>query len=60
MVTRRGVETAVLVSIEEWKRLQGSARPGLKEILLDPKGPRFEELAVPRDWIQGKSPVIFE
>jgi prevent-host-death family protein len=39
VVTRRGVETAVLVSIDEWKRLRNSTRPSIKDILLDPKGP---------------------
>jgi antitoxin Phd len=39
ILTRRGVETAVLVPIEEWKRLKGKARPNIKEILLDPNGP---------------------
>ena len=34
VVTRRGAETAVLVPIEEWKRLQASARPSLKQLLL--------------------------
>jgi prevent-host-death family protein len=34
IVTRRGVEAAVLVSFEEWSRLQSSARPTLKELLL--------------------------
>jgi len=34
IVTRRGVETAVLVPFEEWSRLQSSARPTLKELLL--------------------------
>ena len=39
VVTRRGVETAVLVPIDEWKRLKGTARPNIKDILLDPNGP---------------------
>jgi prevent-host-death family protein len=39
VVTRRGVETAVLVPIDEWKRLNGAMRPNIKEILLDPNGP---------------------
>jgi prevent-host-death family protein len=39
VVTRRGVETAVLVPIDEWKRLNGAAKPNIKEILLDPNGP---------------------
>lgn len=34
IVTRRGIEAAVLVPVEEWRRLQGSARPTLKELLL--------------------------
>jgi prevent-host-death family protein len=34
VVTRRGAETAVLVSIVEWKRLSDSARPSLKTLLL--------------------------
>lgn len=36
VVTRRGVEEAVLVPIEEWRRLQKAARPGIKKILLAP------------------------
>lgn len=34
VVSRRGVEVAVLVPIEEWRRLQQAARPTLKELLL--------------------------
>jgi antitoxin Phd len=34
LVTRRGSEAAVLVPAEEWRRLQASARPTLKELLL--------------------------
>jgi antitoxin Phd len=34
IVTRRGVEAAVLVPIEEWHQLQRCARPGLKALLL--------------------------
>jgi antitoxin Phd len=34
IVTRRGAETAVLVSIELWKRLYHAARPNLKTLLL--------------------------
>jgi prevent-host-death family protein len=39
VLTRRGVETAVLVPIDEWKRLRDSARPNIKDFLLDPNGP---------------------
>lgn len=34
VVTRRGVEAAVLVPINEWRRLQRAARPTFKELLL--------------------------
>jgi prevent-host-death family protein len=34
MVTRRGTETAVLVPVQEWRRLQSTARPTLKQLLL--------------------------
>lgn len=43
VVTRRGVETAVLVPFEEWNRLQSAARPGLKELMLAPDA-RFEDV----------------
>jgi len=36
IVTKRGVETAVLVPIAQWRRLQQAARPSLKELLLSP------------------------
>jgi antitoxin Phd len=58
VVTKRGVETAVLVSIDEWRRLQSSARPGLKELLLGP-GPRFENLVLERR-LRRRKPVRFE
>jgi antitoxin Phd len=48
VVTRRGVETAVLVPIEEWRRLQKVSRPGLKSLLLTPAAPRFEDLVPER------------
>lgn len=34
VVTRRGTETAVLVSMEQWRRLQATHRPSLKDLLL--------------------------
>ena len=41
IVTKRGVETAVLVPIAQWRRLQQAARTSLKELLLAPE-PHFE------------------
>ena len=46
VVTKRGVETAVLVPVDEWRRLQSAARPTLKELLLA-EAPRAE-IPVPR------------
>ncbi len=34
MVTRRGVETAVLVPAEQWQKLTASNKPTLKDLLL--------------------------
>lgn len=34
MVTKRGAEAAVLVPVDEWRRLQAAARPSLKQLLL--------------------------
>ena len=45
IVTRRGVETAVLVPIHDWRRLEQAARPTLKNLLL---GPCFQKLAPKR------------
>jgi len=47
VVTRRGVEAAVLVPIEQWRRLQRASCPSLKSLLLG-SGPRFENLAPAR------------
>ncbi len=41
IVTQRGGEAAVLLPVQEWRRLQESARPTLKELLLA-ESPRAE------------------
>ncbi len=38
MVTKRGAEAAVLVPVDEWRRLQAAARPSLKQLLLADEG----------------------
>jgi antitoxin Phd len=38
MVTKRGSEAAVLVPVDEWRRLQAAARPSLKQLLLSEHG----------------------
>ena len=47
MVTRRGAEAAVLVPVQEWRRLQAAARPSLKALLLSDQA-RVEEIVPPR------------
>jgi prevent-host-death family protein len=39
-ISRRGVETAVIVPIAEWKRLNASDRRDMVDPLTDPNGPR--------------------
>ena len=46
IVTKRNVETAVLLPIEQWRRLERMTRPDLKELLLATEG-RTEELTPP-------------
>lgn len=58
VVTRRGIETAVLVPIQEWRRLQHSARPNLKDLLIGP-GPRFENLIPERRKLHRRPTVKF-
>lgn len=48
IVTRRGVETAVLVPIDEWRRLQRLATPNLKALLLASEA-RTDTLVPQRD-----------
>ncbi len=59
IVTRRGVETAVLVPFEEWRRLQSSARPTLKELLLA-ETPRVEIPVLPRRRWRRRAPTALE
>ena len=58
IVTRRGVETAVLVPIDEWRRLKAQARPSIKDVLLDPDGPHDLEIPPRRPF--PLRPFVFE
>ena len=46
MVTKRGAEAAVLVPLDEWRRLQAAARPSLKQLLLSDSGRAESVVAV--------------
>ena len=48
VVTKRGVEAAVLVPIDQWRRLERIAGSDLKELLLAPEA-RTEALTPPRE-----------
>lgn len=58
VVTRRGVETAVLVPIEEWRRVQQASRPNIKELLLG-AGPRFDNIVPKRHKWKRRPPINF-
>jgi len=57
LVTRRGTETAVLVPIDEWRRLQVAARPSLKQLLLSDEA-RTETLVPPRGRARRRQPSL--
>ena len=59
IVTKRGVETAVLVPIEQWRQLERMARPDLKELLLTLEA-RTEDLAPPRGQHRRRPPLVVE
>jgi antitoxin Phd len=56
VVSRRGTEAAVLVPIEQWRRLQASARPSLKQLLLAPDA-RTNALVPPRGRVRRRAVV---
>ncbi|WP_158047056.1 type II toxin-antitoxin system Phd/YefM family antitoxin [Skermanella pratensis] len=59
LVTKRGADAAVLVSLHEWQRLRENARPSLKELLLaeTPRG----DIPVPgRGRLHRRNPVGFD
>ncbi len=35
LVTKRGMEAAVLVPVGQWRQLQANSQPSLKQVLLD-------------------------
>lgn len=47
LVTKRGTEAAVLVPIGQWQRMQSSAKPSLKALLLSDEA-RTDALTPPR------------
>lgn len=56
MVTKRGTDTAVLVPLREWQRLQAVGRPSLKQLLLQADA-RTEGLAQRRGQAKRRKPA---
>ncbi len=56
LVTKRGVEAAVLVPVDQWRRLQRAARPTLKELLLA-EAPRAQNPVPPRGKLRRRAPA---
>jgi len=48
MVTKRGTEAAVLVPVDEWRRLKATAQPSIKLLLQSDVG-RTDSLTPPRE-----------
>ena len=59
VVTKRGVEAAVLLPIEQWRRLERMTRPDLKELLLATEA-RIEDLTPPRAKRRHRAPLAVE
>lgn len=56
VVTRRGAEAAVLVPMAEWRRLNESARPSLKALLLSDVG--RADLTLPQRGLAKRRPRV--
>jgi antitoxin Phd len=59
VVTRRGIDTAVVVSIDEWHKLKDENRLTWKDVLLG-EGPRFEIPLPKRGTVKSRRPAVFD
>ena len=59
VVTKRGVEAAVLVPIEQWRRLENMTKPSLKDLLLAPEA-RTDTLTPPRVRLRHRAAPTFD
>lgn len=57
VITRRGVEAAVVVPIEQWRRMQKKRKRTLLEVLQS--GPQFDLQIPPRGQWKMRKPVKF-
>jgi prevent-host-death family protein len=56
IVTKRGADAAVLVPVEDWRRLQRAARPTLKELLVQDRA--RGDLVLPARGRHGRRPPV--
>lgn len=59
IVTKRGVEAAVLLPFDEWRKLEEQTRPDLKELLLAHEA-RTDYLVTPRGEHRRRAPLDLE
>ena len=59
VVTRRGIDTAVVISIDEWHKLKDQVHVTWKEVLLG-EGPRFEIPISRRDMVKARRPPVLD
>jgi antitoxin Phd len=59
MVTKRGAETAVLVPVEQWRRMSDAVRPSLKDLLLSDDA-RGDLVVPPRGSARRRMPIDAE
>jgi antitoxin Phd len=59
IVTRRGIDTAVVISVDEWRKLKDEKRLTWKEVLLG-DGPRFELPLPKRGGLKSRKPPVFD
>jgi antitoxin Phd len=59
VVTRRGIDTAVVVSIDEWHKLKDENCLTWKDVLLG-EGPRFEIPLPTRGTVKSRKPAVFD
>ena len=59
IVTKRGVETAVVLPIVQWRRLEQMTKPDLKALLLAPDA-RTDDLTPPRRQHRRRQPSTVE
>ena len=59
IVTKRGAEAAVLVSIDEWRRVARAARPSIKDLLLS-EDARTDSLVPVRGQARRRKPTTID